>query len=104
MDGMRGIPVKKARPGRRRVINAKQTAPGTHASFRSSEGEHYRELAAALGMSEGTVKSTVHRMRHRFGEKLRAESGAADGTGPAPCRCHLPMVPGVYRHAGSAGQ
>jgi len=35
--------------------------------------EHYRELGAGLGMSEGAVKSAVHRMRHRFGETLRAE-------------------------------
>lgn len=35
--------------------------------------EHYRELGAGLGMSEAAVKSAVHRMRHRFGEMLRAE-------------------------------
>jgi hypothetical protein len=35
--------------------------------------EHYRELGATLGMSEAAVKSAVHRMRHRFGETLRAE-------------------------------
>lgn len=35
--------------------------------------EHYRELGAGLGMSEAAVKSAVHRMRHRFGETLRAE-------------------------------
>lgn len=35
--------------------------------------EHYRELGAGLGMSAGAVKSAVHRMRHRFGETLRAE-------------------------------
>lgn len=35
--------------------------------------QHYRELGAGLGMSEAAVKSAVHRMRHRFGETLRAE-------------------------------
>jgi len=35
--------------------------------------EHYRELGAGLGMSAAAVKSAVHRMRHRFGEALRAE-------------------------------
>jgi RNA polymerase sigma-70 factor (ECF subfamily) len=35
--------------------------------------EHYRELGAGLGMSEGAVKTAVRRMRHRFGETLRAQ-------------------------------
>jgi len=33
----------------------------------------YLEIAAQLGMSEGAVKVAVHRLRHRFGELLRAE-------------------------------
>jgi RNA polymerase sigma factor (sigma-70 family) len=33
----------------------------------------YAELGAALGMSEGAVKVAVHRLRHRYGELLRAE-------------------------------
>ena len=33
----------------------------------------YRQLAAALGTTEGAVKMTVHRLRKRFGELLREE-------------------------------
>ena len=33
----------------------------------------YRETAAALGTSESAVKSTVHRLRRRLGQCLRAE-------------------------------
>ena len=33
----------------------------------------YAELAAEHGMTEGAVKVAVHRLRQRFGEKLRAE-------------------------------
>ena len=33
----------------------------------------YAALAAKLGMSEGAVKSTVHRLRHRYRELLREE-------------------------------
>jgi RNA polymerase sigma-70 factor (ECF subfamily) len=36
-------------------------------------GERYREVARELGTSEGAVKSTVHRLRQRFGQLLRAE-------------------------------
>ena len=35
----------------------------------------YAELAATLGMEEGTVKVTVHRLRQRYRELLRAEIG-----------------------------
>ena len=35
--------------------------------------KHYRDLGAQLGMSEGAVKSAVHRIRQRFGKTLRAE-------------------------------
>ena len=33
----------------------------------------YREVAAELGTSESVVKTTVHRLRERFGVVLRAE-------------------------------
>lgn len=33
----------------------------------------YREVAEALGTTEGAVKTSVHRMRQRFGALLRAE-------------------------------
>lgn len=36
----------------------------------------YRELAARLRVSEGAVKVEVHRLRHRFGDALRAEIGS----------------------------
>ncbi|PYL01635.1 MAG: RNA polymerase subunit sigma-24 [Verrucomicrobia bacterium] len=36
-------------------------------------GESYQELAARLNVSEGAVKVTVHRLRRRFGELVRAQ-------------------------------
>ena len=36
-------------------------------------GRPYAEIAAALGLSEGAVKVTIHRLRQRYGELLRAE-------------------------------
>jgi DNA-directed RNA polymerase specialized sigma24 family protein len=36
-------------------------------------GRPYAEIAAGLGTSEGAVKVAVHRLRHRYGELLRAE-------------------------------
>lgn len=44
-------------------------------TYLTSDGpeHHYREFGAGIGMSEAAVKSAVHRMRHRFGETLRAE-------------------------------
>jgi RNA polymerase sigma factor (sigma-70 family) len=33
----------------------------------------YGEIAASLGMSEGALKVTIHRLRHRFGELVRAQ-------------------------------
>ncbi|MFN0068065.1 MAG: RNA polymerase sigma factor [Limisphaerales bacterium] len=36
-------------------------------------GGIYREKALQAGMSEGAVKVAVHRLRHRFGEAVRAE-------------------------------
>jgi len=37
------------------------------------ESQPYAELAAKLGMEEGTVKVTVHRLRQRYRDLLRAE-------------------------------
>ena len=36
-------------------------------------GAGYAEVAARLGLTEGALKVTVHRLRHRFRELLRAE-------------------------------
>jgi RNA polymerase sigma-70 factor (ECF subfamily) len=36
-------------------------------------GERYREVARELDTSEAAVKATVHRLRQRFGQLLRAE-------------------------------
>jgi len=36
----------------------------------------YAELAAKLGMTEGALKMAVSRLRHRYGERLRAEIGS----------------------------
>lgn len=36
-------------------------------------GESYRTIAAELNMSQGAVKVTVHRLRRRFGELVRAQ-------------------------------
>ena len=36
-------------------------------------GRPYAEIAAVWGVSESAVKTTVHRLRRRFGELLRAE-------------------------------
>jgi hypothetical protein len=33
----------------------------------------YSHAAEALGMTEGAVKTAVHRLRRRFGERLRRE-------------------------------
>ena len=38
-----------------------------------AEGLPYRQVAAALEMSEGAVKTAVHRLRNRFRKMLRAE-------------------------------
>jgi DNA-directed RNA polymerase specialized sigma24 family protein len=40
---------------------------------REGAAGHYRDIGAGLGMSAGAVKTAVHRMRRRFGEKLREE-------------------------------
>ena len=40
----------------------------------------YGDLAAELGMSEGAVKVTVHRLRRRFGTLLREEIGETVST------------------------
>ncbi len=36
-------------------------------------GRSYREIAVKLGLTEGAVKVSVHRLRRRFGELLRAQ-------------------------------
>src|SRR5262249_59788451 len=39
-----------------------------------ADGEFtYRQIATELGMSEGAVKASVHRLRRRFRELMRAE-------------------------------
>ena len=35
----------------------------------------YQQIAEQLGMAEGAVKGTVHRLRERYRELLRAEVG-----------------------------
>jgi RNA polymerase sigma factor (sigma-70 family) len=45
-------------------------------------GRPYAEIAAEWGLSESAVKTTVHRLRRRFGELLRAEVARTAG-GPA---------------------
>jgi len=39
------------------------------------KNERYAEAAAALGLSESSVKVSVHRLRRRYGELLRQEIG-----------------------------
>jgi RNA polymerase sigma-70 factor (ECF subfamily) len=46
------------------------------------EGQSYREIAQALGIPEGTVKSRIHRARHALRGLLRELVGA-DGSGEA---------------------
>ena len=36
-------------------------------------GESYRAIAGDLGLTEGALKVTVHRLRRRFGELVRAQ-------------------------------
>jgi RNA polymerase sigma factor (sigma-70 family) len=38
-------------------------------------GKSYQQIAAELGMTEGAVKVTVHRLRRRFGELVREQIG-----------------------------
>ena len=40
-------------------------------------GRSYQEIAAKLEMTEGAVKVSVHRLRRRFGELLRAQIAQA---------------------------
>jgi RNA polymerase sigma factor (sigma-70 family) len=44
------------------------------------DGLPYSHLAAELGMSEGAVKVTIHRLRRRFGTLLREEIGETVAT------------------------
>jgi RNA polymerase sigma-70 factor (ECF subfamily) len=43
-------------------------------------GRPYAEIAAELSLSEGAVKVTVHRLRQRYGELLRAEVARTVGS------------------------
>lgn len=43
-------------------------------------GRPYAEIATELGLSEGAIKVTVHRLRQRFRELLRAEVARTVGT------------------------
>jgi RNA polymerase sigma factor (sigma-70 family) len=40
-----------------------------------ASGESYQAIAEDLGISEGALKVTVHRLRRRFGELVRAQIG-----------------------------
>jgi len=39
--------------------------------FLTGEGERYRQVAEALGMTEGAARVAVHRLRQRYGELFR---------------------------------
>ena len=62
-------------------LREEQTAAGKERLFECLKGtltgedapRPYAELAAELGMSEPAIKVTVHRLRRRYGELLRAE-------------------------------
>ena len=64
-----------------RQLQAEATAMGKAAFFEEArphlQGERsglpYAEMASRHAMSEGAVKVAVHRLRHRYGELLRAE-------------------------------
>ena len=38
-----------------------------------SQGRSYADVSVELAMTEGAVKATVHRLRKRYGQLLRAE-------------------------------
>lgn len=44
-------------------------------TLNGSEPEKHRDLARQLNISEGAVRVTIHRLRNRFGQLLRAEIG-----------------------------
>lgn len=61
-------------------LRSEQAESGREADFERFEGiltgqkeAAYREVAAALSMSEGAVKTMVHRLRRRLGQLLRDE-------------------------------
>jgi len=64
-----------------RRLEAEQQAEGKAAQFAalkpclvgSRESQPYEQIAEATGLSEGAVKVTVHRLRQRYRELLRAE-------------------------------
>jgi len=57
----------------------------------------YRETAAQLGMSEGTLRVAAHRLRRGFGEMLRLEV-AHTVTGPAEIDDELRYLFGLFHH------
>ena len=62
-------------------LEAEQAAAGKQAVFAAvrdylwgeASGDSYAELAACLGLTEGALKVTAHRLRTRYRELLRAE-------------------------------
>ncbi len=62
-------------------LAAEYTAAGKRRLYQSllplltgdAESVGYRELGQRLGLAEGAVKVSVHRLRRRFGERLRLE-------------------------------
>ena len=40
----------------------------------------YKDIASELGTTEDAVKASVHRLRQRFGKRLREEIGATVAT------------------------
>lgn len=61
------------RPGRRRL--ARHAGGRGPLPERAGRPPDTGEVAAELGTSEGAVKSSIHRLRQRFGQLLRAEIG-----------------------------
>jgi RNA polymerase sigma factor (sigma-70 family) len=60
-------------------------------------GLSYAAMAAQLGMTEGALKVEVHRLRHDFGELLRAEIGQTVST-PAEVDEELRYLRSVIRN------
>jgi RNA polymerase sigma-70 factor (ECF subfamily) len=61
-----------------------------------SNAPSYAELARELGMTEGAVRVTAHRLRHRYGELLRAEVAQTVST-PAEVNEELRYLVSVIR-------
>jgi RNA polymerase sigma-70 factor (ECF subfamily) len=63
-------------------LEQEQCSSGKHALFadlkphlRNEVGLQYAELAIKHGVTEGSIKVAVHRLRHRYGAILRDEIG-----------------------------